>query len=106
MGQKESGTERTKSTELSGQEGDRAAGTQGGQDSHGRAVGPAHKEPWRLDSKSHIKPLEGSIRGEDMIRSAFLKFPSGDSLVVWGLRLHVLTARGPDSIPGQGSKIL
>lgn len=34
--------------------------------------------------QSHIKPLEGSIQGEDMIRSAFLKFPSGDSLVVWG----------------------
>ena len=56
MGQKGSGTERTKSTEVSGQEGDGAAGTQGGQESHGRAVGPAHKEPWRLDSESYKAP--------------------------------------------------
>ena len=95
--------ERTKSTEASGQEGDGAAGTQGGQYSHGRGVGPAHEGPWRLDSKSHIKPLEGSNRQEDVIRSAFLKFPPGDSLAVQGLGLHVLTARSPGSIPGQGT---
>ena len=67
-------------------------------------VGPAHKGPWRWDSKSHIKPLEGSNQGEDMSKSAFLKFPSGDSLVVRGLGLHVLTARGPDSIADGGTK--
>lgn len=93
------GTERTKSTEIPGQEGDGAA-TEG----NFQNVGPAHKGPWRWDSKSHIKPLEGSNQGEDMSKSAFLKFPSGDSLVVRGLGLHVLTARGPDSIADGGTK--
>lgn len=54
--------------------------------------------------QSHIKPLEGSNQGEDMSRSGFLKFPSGDSLVVRGLGLHVLTARGLDSIADRGTK--
>ena len=83
MGQKGSGTERTKSTEVSGQEGDGAV--------EHREARKATEGLWAQLTRSlggwiqsHIKPLEGSIQGEDMIRSAFLKFPSGDSLVVWG----------------------
>ena len=43
---------------------------------------------------------------EEMKIKAFKNYDLGTSLVVQWLRLHIPRARGPDSIPGQGTKTL